>query len=290
VNYTHTVSAYIKELFPDEAIAESSPKLAPTPFTYILLPKRAIAFHIIPLNTAILSSLENDFFFLWASHAEKNKIQAIHIWEDRWLGQETIVKSQLNSLAKKTATVFARNTVVERITQPQANAFLQEHHLGGSPIARFKYGIFHKKTKELLGAATFSPPRKFYREEKEYRSYELIRYASKLNTTITGGLSKVLKAFIKDVDPDDIMTYADRDWWTGRSYYPLGFKQTELMPTLGFWLKLPNYTRFTKQQLLALHKNELNRQKNVELTRWLEEKGYIRLYNSGTKKFLLRLK
>ena len=36
-------------------------------------------------------------------------------------------------------------------------------------------------------------------------------------------MGRVLKAFIKEVQPDDIMTYADLEWSEGNVYEQLGF-------------------------------------------------------------------
>jgi hypothetical protein len=287
IQYFKNVSETIQHLFDDD-IVENSSLLTPSPFQSLLLPKSKIAFHIVSLNIPFLSVLESTFFYDWANHAEKQGIQPIHIWEDRWLSQQDIIHSQLSSLAKKTKVVFARNTFAKRISQPMANDFLNQHHLGGSPNARYKYGLFHKKSKELLGVATFSAPRKFIRGKEIYRSYELVRYGSQLNTTITGGLSKLLKTFIKEVQPDDIMTYADRDWWTGRSYAPLGFKMVEVKPPLQFWVKLTENKRYTTSQLSRLLKDKLDAKANKQVQ--FANLGYISIHNSGSRKFLYTLK
>ncbi len=36
-------------------------------------------------------------------------------------------------------------------------------------------------------------------------------------------MGKILKAFIKEIDPDDIMSYADLEWSQGSVYQTLGF-------------------------------------------------------------------
>ncbi len=287
-NYFQHISAHIKQLFAGAVIIENSPLLMPSPFKTLFLPQENIAFHIISLNPSFLNSLQSTFFYEWANHAEKQGAQPIHIWEDCWLTQKPIILSQLSSLAKKSTTVFARNTIAQRITQSQAQLFLSQHHLGGATLARYKYGLFHKKTEELVGVASFSAPRKFVRDGEAYRSHEMIRYASKIDTTITGGLSKLLKAFINDAQPDDIMTYANRDWWTGKSYLKLGFKKTELMPSIEFWIAPTDNKRFTHKQIAAALKNELT--PDTEKQTLLLKKGYIRGYNSGSTKFLLTLK
>lgn len=64
---------------------------------------------------------------------------------------------------------------------------------------------------------------------------------------VDGGMGKLLKAFIDDVEPDDVMSYADASWSDGDVYRKLGFSQEEdkVFPnggrSLKFRLKLTEY-------------------------------------------------
>ena len=76
------------------------------------------------------------------------------------------------------------------------------------------------------------------------RSYEWTRYASLPGARISGGMGKVLKAFIKDVQPDDIMSYADLEWSEGKVYEQLGFvlegkKEPVMFVVDGEWGRFP---------------------------------------------------
>ena len=76
----------------------------------------------------------------------------------------------------------------------------------------------------LIAVATFSNARRWVKEGKEIRSYEWTRYASLPDLRVSGGMGKMLKAFIKEVHPDDIMSYADLEWSEGKVYERLGFE------------------------------------------------------------------
>ena len=76
----------------------------------------------------------------------------------------------------------------------------------------------------LVAVATFSNARKWVKGDKEIRSYEWTRYASLPGLRISGGMGKMLKTFIKEVQPDDIMSYADLEWSEGGVYSQLGFE------------------------------------------------------------------
>ena len=77
----------------------------------------------------------------------------------------------------------------------------------------------------LIAVATFSNARKWIKNGREIRSYEWTRYASIPDLRVSGGMGKLLKAFIKEVEPDDIMSYADLEWSEGQVYKALGFSE-----------------------------------------------------------------
>ena len=110
-------------------------------------------------------------------------------------------------------TIFARNCRVERIPKPEAAAFLDANHRLGSTGGRYFYGLFverstgasesHVKEGTLAAVAVFSNARR-----------------------VTGGMGKLLNAFISEVRPDDIMSYADTEYPDGGdAYRQLGFIQ-----------------------------------------------------------------
>jgi hypothetical protein len=134
--------------------------------------------------------------------------------------------------------VYARNCEVRRIEKAEAAAFLGANHSYGDAACRYRYGLFLKRhtghiAKDgeasrycpgtLIAVATFSNARKWIKGDKTIRSYEWTRYASLPELRVNGGMSKLLKAFIKDVQPDDIMSYADLEWSEGKVYEQLGF-------------------------------------------------------------------
>ena len=130
--------------------------------------------------------------------------------------------------------IFARNCEVRRIDKPTAAAFLNGNHRLGDTTCRYRYGLFTRRAtgaqetavpEGTLGAvATFSNARRFVKGERKISSYEWIRYASASGLRVTGGMGKLLKAFVDDVGPDDVMSYADASWPDGGEVYrTLGF-------------------------------------------------------------------
>lgn len=140
----------IQQIFGEENTQVNPTRLPATPFGGVLLPSQGIAIHTVGLNSAYLHAVNSDFFAQWSHQAQQLKLHPVQIWEDFWVAKEPQVLSHLASLAGKTTKIFARNTIVRRISKPVADAFLNLHHIGGSPSARYKYGLFIKKPMSWL--------------------------------------------------------------------------------------------------------------------------------------------
>lgn len=160
------------------------------------------------------------------------------ITEDRWGVQKEMMQKRLLSHLEIFFPIYARNCEVRRIEKAEAAAFLGACHSYGDAACRYRYGLYLKRHTghiangdrvsayapgTLVAVATFSNARKWIKGEKVIRSYEWTRYASLPELRISGGMGKLLKAFIQDVHPDDIMSYADLEWSEGKVYEQLGF-------------------------------------------------------------------
>ena len=71
--------------------------------------------------------------------------------------------------------------------------------------------------------ATFSKARNRVIDGVRVKSFEWVRYASLPGLRVEGGMGKLLEAFVSEVHPEDVMTYADLEWSDGRAYRELGF-------------------------------------------------------------------
>ena len=167
----------------------------------------------------------------------------IIITEDRWRRQPEMMRARLLAHLESFIPMYARNCEVRKIDKETAKSFLDENHSYGDAACRYRYGLYLKRYTgkrweisplaslgrndsggavevysgsgyvtpgTLVAVATFSNVRKWQKGEKIIRSYEWTRYASLPGVRINGGMGKVLKAFIKEVQPDDIMSYAEQ--------------------------------------------------------------------------------
>lgn len=155
--------------------------------------------------------------------------------EDRWRCRTSMMKERLLAHLGRHSQIYARNCEVRRIEKAEAADFLHRTHSYGDATCRYRYGLFLKRHTghlametacipgQLVAVATFSNARKWIKGEKTIRSYEWTRYASLPGIRVNGGMGKLLKAFIEEVRPDDIMSYADLEWSEGAVYEQLGF-------------------------------------------------------------------
>ena len=167
------------------------------------------------------------------------------VTEDRWNIQNEMMKARILSHLDVFNPIYARNCEARKIDKATAKEFLEKNHTYGHAACRYCYGLFFKRHTghiaqdaekgssltswqpdkgELMAVATFSNARKWAKGDKTIRSYEWTRYASLPQVRLSGGMGRLLKAFINDVQPDDIMSYADLEWSEGAVYSQLGFE------------------------------------------------------------------
>lgn len=197
--------------------------------------------------------------------------QLIHIYE---YNDFEIVKSRILQLLGKSNRVYARNTAVKEISWPKE--FLNLNHIqgAGAPTSH-NFGLFLNDT--MVAVMTFSKPRFTSNYE-----FELVRYCSKINTSIVGGASKLLKYF----NPCSVISYAARDWSTGKLYKQLGFT---LSHTTEPGYRYTNHGKTLSRYACQKHKlpnllgnvfdENLTEEENMRLANWL------RIYDSGNLVF-----
>jgi len=155
--------------------------------------------------------------------------KVVHIDEDLWVHKPSIILDRVASLLGKAQRIYARDTMLRRIHKADALAFQEKYHLQVALPGKYRYALFYRET--LVSIAVFSGGRKMNEQAADYRSFELLRFCHSGNYLVVGGLSKLIKGFVRDFLPGDVMTYVDRDWSDGENYKKLGFQEIgKLMP------------------------------------------------------------
>lgn len=197
-------------------------------------------------------------------------IKTIQLWQDQWIHQQQIVTGRILSLLGRSDPIYARKTILKKITQEETDHFLNHNHLQGSTKAKIKYGLYYKEV--LVSVATFTWPRKFYKEDRVYLSYGLIRHCNLNGHHVIGGLSKILAQLQKDYAVDDIMTFVDLDWSEGLSYQQLGFELIERTQPEIFYIDRETLKRYDPKEMERLGKSAQH---------------YYEIQNSGNNKYKL---
>lgn len=229
-------------------------------FNFVLLKEYRVIINLVNLD----NNFNPEQFILLQNLKQHEGLKFINIWEDVWLTKPTQVLNRILSLSGKNKRIHGRKTKVFKIDKPTADLFLNKNHLQGAVSSRYKLGLFIND--ELLAVATFSALRKMNHSEN-YKSVELIRFAVKGGFSITGGLSKLIKHLVLLLKPNDIMTYADKDWSTGVAYHKLNFNEVDVIEPQYFTLG-ENLKRSLKKGLI--------------------ENSNPEVFNTGSIKFILK--
>lgn len=206
----------------------------------------------------------------WKACKEKN-VHLITIFEDEWLKHKEICLSRINnSLAIEQVRVHARKCTVKEIVKHEAQEFLNANHLQGCGTILVAYGLYFED--QLIQVMTGGLPNREHTKNGK-RVIELKRLASKLNYQVTGGASKLLKhllAYAKTNNFEQIKSYCDVRWGTGKLYEKLGFT------LMGSTHYTPHYIQNGK------------RVRNITVQK-KDEKDYAIIYDCGHQTWILDL-
>lgn len=216
---------------------------------------------------------------------QQQGIFLIHIWEDVWLTKTQQISSRIHSFLGLNKTFHGRKAKVVSLSLAEITTFLNTHHLQGYIRAKHNFGLVANG--EIIAAANFSDIRSMKHKGANYLSAELVRFASKDGLTIVGGLSKLIKYFLKQVEVDDLMTYADRDWSIGRGYDKLGFELTAVTEPAFIYLDQQNLMRYFPHRLPKTLLSNFENQNILNLEDYLAANNYIKIFNTGNLKYHL---
>ena len=241
------------------------------------------------------------------------------ITRDRWERQREMMQKRLLAHLELFLPIYARNCEVRKIDKTAAREFLEKNHSYGYAACRYCYGLFFKShtghiaqmmeggfadngrkdmssieedvpgsredmSGTLMAVATFSNARKWIKGERTIRSYEWTRYASLPEVRLSGGMGRLMKTFIKEVCPDDLMSYADLEWSKGDVYRRLGFELEGTKAPVMFAVD-DRWRRFPVKPGMTEERTGMTRAE-TEMT---GEPGMRFFRNFGSNKFRLKL-
>ncbi|MES2418642.1 MAG: hypothetical protein V4541_10685 [Bacteroidota bacterium] len=247
---------------------------------------------MIDCNTKLyihLISLSHNFtpeslIELQDNYAKEEKL-LVHLWEDVWLARQNQVLNRIRSFLGLNKTIHGRKTNVVIINQKQAQEFLAQYHLQGFVKAKYNYGLIMGS--ELVAVAGFSGQRPMRSKGPNYYSAELVRFASKNELTVVGGLSKLIQHHSKQVKINDIMTYADRDWSLGKGYIKLNFELSAITSPAFLYVNEQNGLRYFPHRLPKAILSDFETQNELDLETFMAKQRFVKIFNTGNLKYHL---
>lgn len=218
---------------------------------------------------------------------EKN-IRLIHIFEDDWLNKREIIKNRLSNLLKiNQEQIYARKCLIRTINTQEKSIFLDKNHIQGNDKSSIHIGLEYNG--KIVSVMTFGKERVVMGNKNQKEGvFELFRFSS-LN--VVGGFSKLLKYFIKNYNPQKIITYADRNWSPGNEfcfYGKMGFSFVKETPPNYYYMfkykKREHRFNYRKDRLIKEGYDPNKTEREI-----MFERGFDMIWDTGNLKYEMLL-
>lgn len=216
-------------------------------------------------------------------------VKLIHIFEDEIVSKKNIVYKKLQhilGLQQDLPKIMGRKCVIEQIEPHIAEMFLNEYHIQGYATSTIHLGASYNN--RLIGVMSFKVV------NKNDSTWELTRFASDYNVICQGIGGKLFKYFVKEFNPKQVKSFADRRWtidYDNNLYINLGFECD------GFVKPDYKYYNPSIDHLKRFHKFNFRKQilmkkygfsENMTETEMVKELGYDRIWNCGLIRYIWR--
>lgn len=210
-----------------------------------------------------------------------------HIFGYEWTHKREIIESMIRNLLNKSDDrIYARKTEIRSVDSSTSRKFLNDNHRQGSSTSSINLGLYYND--ELVSLMTFGKMRNSIgtsSNEDLTNCWELVRFCSKLNTSVVGGASKLFKHFITVYNPIKIRSFSDIAHTRGSLYSTLGFKCIRTSEPGYVWVNTKNdiaYHRMNAQKQNIkkfLHDDSIDLSKSEREI--MESHGFVRVFDSG---------
>jgi hypothetical protein len=280
----YEILQYLQDILPTDEIILNDRKLLNGLELDILIPSKGIAieYNSLYFHSELSGNKDKGYHLNKFNLCKKNGIRLIQIMDIDWIYKQNIIKNRLNHILQTDLQkIYARNCTISLIPKELKRNFLSKYHIQGNDNSQIYIGAFYDQN--LVAVMTFGILRKTLGSKRVSGSYELYRYAS--CTNIIGGASRLLQFFIKNYNPNEILTYSDNRWGITDFYEKIGFKFSHN--------SLPNYWYFNSRKYIknVLHRSGFQKHKlsskikifDPTLTEWqnMQLNGYDRIWDCG---------
>ena len=189
---------------------------------YVPEKRVAVELHGIYYHTEQFISNQN-YHDVKRQRTEAAGIKLVQIFEDEWRDKREIVESMLlHALGASSHKIGARQCEVLPVNKSDRKDFFEQNHLEGDTLAKVAFGLYDGD--ELVACVSLRDPM----HKGTYDGcIEIARFATKKNTSVQGGLSKLLKECKKFVVKNSykgLITYADTRIGQCKSYEKVGMR------------------------------------------------------------------
>lgn len=218
---------------------------------------------------------------------ESQGIFLFHIFGYEWTHKRDIILSMLKNLMRcNTTTIYARNCSIREVSGKDAYDFLQNNHRQGGVHSKIRYGLYYQD--ELVSLMTFGKMRNSLGTGGEDLSdcWELVRFCSKLDTSVVGGASKLFAHFVRCISPTRVRSFSDRAHTSGKLYPQLGFVPVANNAENYVWVDLSDNQAYNRVNAQKHNLKRFLKDDTLDLTQTerqiMEAHGFVRVYDSGT--------
>jgi len=282
---------FIKSILPNETIISNDRKILSGKELDIFISSLNIAIEYDGLfwHSEIGGKKYKNYHLNKTTACKDKQIRLIHIFEDEWIYKQEIVKNKLIHIFNKNLSdkIYARKCDIRLLNADVCNEFLDLNHIQGKDMASLRVGAYYNN--ELVAVMTFGALRIALGNIAKKNQWEMYRFCTHLNKRVIGIGSKLLSYFIKNYNPEYILSYSDVRWSnTDKNIYKsLGFTSINKNTGPNYWYLGKNYNKriyrynFRKHNLKDIFPNF-----DSNLTEWqnMQLNGYDRIWDCGNLK------
>lgn len=205
-------------------------------------------------------------------------IRLITIFEDEWINRQTQMKQFIRAtLGKFDQRIYARKTTLVELPR-QAQFFMDNHIQGKSNSSLWTFGLVYDSV--LVACVSFG------KHHRNGSDVVLNRLAFKAGTQVIGGASKLVKGSVPKLGCDNLLTWSDNRWSTGKIYEDIGFTLDADMRMDYSYVVPSKQLRMSKQ---SMKKSETGCPPEITEHQWAKERGFYRIYDCGKKRWKMEL-
>lgn len=244
----------------------------------IVMPDKKIAIEYCGLYWHSTEYKEPDYHKNKYDRCAEQGYTLITIYSDEWLTHPDIVKQALTiKLGLHTQQKLgARSCTIAETSTKERAAFLNMYHIQGDGPGSVTYSLEHGGT--VVACMTFI--------RKKRGTWILNRYAS--SRPVQGGFSKLLKHFISNHHPVEIISFSDNRWSTGYVYVRNGFElDAELPADYEYVVNESRVHKFNFRHKYLPHRLQHYDSALTELENTTKA-GVHRIYDCGKRRWVLK--